>query len=303
MLSKILYYTLLKPLSLLPFRVLYMLSDLAYVVVYHILGYRKAVVRQNLRNSFPQKTAKELKHIEGKFYHHLCDLAVESIKIFSISLEEAVASNRFVNPEVADRFYDEGRSVIFSAGHYNNWEMCVLASDAQIKHKSIGVYTPLANPFFEEKMRETRGKYGMVLLPKRQIKEFHASNRHVLTGTILASDQAPSPSTKQTYTMTFLNQETEVMYGTEKFAREYNYPVLFAAITKVRRGVYETRFEVVEEEPSSTPYGQITEKVTRLLEKQILDQPEFWLWTHKRWKKRNKLKGARTTDLIQNTTN
>jgi KDO2-lipid IV(A) lauroyltransferase len=240
-----------------------------------------------LQRSFPHKSPGEIRHLATLYYRHLCDLGVESLKIFSISIEEAIARNRIVNPEVAGRFYDEGRSIIFSAGHYNNWELCVLASDAQLKHKSVGVYTPIRNAYFERVMRKTRGRYGMELVPKKEIKAFHEKNRHRLTATILANDQAPSPSTKRAYRMMFLNQETDVMFGTEKFAREYDYPVVFAAITKVKRGWYETRLQVMEEHPRNTPYGDITERMTRLIEAQILEEPQYWLWSHKRWKKRN----------------
>lgn len=241
----------------------------------------------NLQRSFPHLDPAQIKRLAKLYYRHLCDLGVESLKIFSISIEEAIARNRIVNPEVAGRFFDQGRSIIFSAGHYNNWELCVLASDAQLKHKSIGVYTQIRNKYFEKVMRKTRGRYGMELVTKKEIKAFHEKNRHRLTATILANDQAPSPSTKRAYRMMFLNQETDVMYGTEKFAREYDYPVVFAAIKKVRRGWYETHLQVMEEHPRNTPYGDITERMTHLIEAQILEEPQYWLWSHKRWKKRN----------------
>jgi len=287
MLSRLLHYGLILPLSNLPFWVLYRLSDIGYYIIYYIIRYRRKVVFGNLQRSFPNYTTAQIQRLAKLYYRHLCDLGVESLKIFSISIEEAIVRNRIVNPEVAARFFDQGRSIIFSAGHYNNWELCVLASDAQLKHKSIGVYTQIRNEYFEKVMRVTRGRYGMELVTKKEIKAFHEKNRHRLTATILANDQAPSPSTKRAYRMMFLNQETDVMYGTEKFAREYDYPVVFAAIRKVRRGWYETRLQVMEEHPGTTPYGDITERMTRLIEAQILEEPQYWLWSHKRWKKRN----------------
>ncbi len=286
MLSRLLYYTFLKPLSLLPMGLLFGLSDGLYLLMYYVVRYRRRVVWQNLRNSFPTYTDAELTRISRSFYHHLCDLAVESLKIFSISLEEAVGRNTIQNPEVADRLFEEGRSIILTTGHYNNWELFILTANAQLKHPIVGVFQPIRNAFFNQKMNATRGRFGMLLVSKREIKEFNAGHQDLISATILAGDQAPGPSTKKVYHTMFLNQPTDVVFGTEKFASQYNRPVVFVAISKVSRGRYMSRLELIEEFPSQAVSGSITEKITRRLEEQILEQPEYWLWSHKRWKKR-----------------
>lgn len=284
---RILYYGLLKPLSLLPLGALYRLSDLAFLLVYYVIRYRRRVVMSNLEKSFPDKSPSARRAIARKYYRHLCDLAAESLRIFSIPLDEAILRNKVRNAEVADRFFREGRSVILAASHYNNWELCVLAAKAQLEHTPIGVYAPIKNQFLERKMKSVRGRYGLVLVSKREIKSFMTKNQDLLYANILAGDQAPSPSTKKVYHTTFLNQPTDVVYGAEKFARDYNCPVIYVAISKVRRGYYRTDLELLEEHPLESPPGSITERITRRLEEQILEEPANWLWSHKRWKKRS----------------
>lgn len=285
--SRILYYLLVKPLSLLPLPVLYRLSDLLYVVLYYIAGFRKKVAWTNLRNSFPDKSPAELKRIMRRYYRHMCDLLAESIRMFSMSKEEAIRRCPLINPELLQAHYDAGKSVILVAGHYNNWELAAMAFDVQAPHKTVGVYTPLTDPFFEKKVQESRGKYGMVLLPKQQTATFFEEQKEALNLYLMGADQSPTYA-KKVYWMTFLGQETAVAFGTEKYAKQYDYPVVFGHIRKLRRGYYEMWFENVETEPLKAPYGSITEAHTRVLEKDILAAPEYWLWTHKRWKRKRK---------------
>jgi KDO2-lipid IV(A) lauroyltransferase len=280
------YYCLLIPLSLLPFWALQRISDLLYYIIYYLIGYRKKIVYQNLGNAFPDKSQSEIHQIARKFYRHLCDLIVESVKLFSISKEEVIARFKFVNPEVLDAFYDQHKSIIIVAGHYNNWEMFAQNCNLQMKHQAVGIYTPLTNPYFEKKFTASRGRYNVILLPKDRVKAYFAGHKEQLMAVIFGTDQSPSSSTRRVYWTNFLNQETAVMYGSEKYAREYNFPVIFARIKKIKRGWYNIEFELMEENPAAAEYGSITEKHTRALEKQILEQPEYWLWTHRRWKRK-----------------
>lgn len=284
--SAIIYYLIIKPLSLLPLSILYYLSDIIFILVYHLVGYRKKVVFSNLRNSFPDKNSDQIKEIANRFYHHMCDVIVESIKLFSISEEEGINRFKVVSPEISDKYFEKGISLIGVGGHYNNWEMLATLLDPQIKHQSVGIYTKLTDPFFEKKFSQSRTKFGMHLLPKREVKKFYAEYKDKPTLTIFGIDQSPSSATKRVYWVDFLNQDTPAMYGSEKYAREYNYPVLFIAISKIKRGYYELEFELLEDNPVNAEYGSIIEKGTRRLEQQILERPEFWLWSHKRWKKR-----------------
>jgi KDO2-lipid IV(A) lauroyltransferase len=284
-LNILLYYLVIIPISLLPFPVLYFISDFLYLLIYHIVGYRKRVVISNIQNSFPEKTEKDCIKISKLFYRHFCDLVVESLKAFTIS--ERQVQKRVVcrHPELIDMYFEQNRSVIIAGGHYNNWELFAVAVDKIIKHDTVGIYTPLRNKFFDDKMRSTRSKYGLQMVATREVKRFFEENKHRLTATIFGVDQSPS-NPKSAYWMTFLNQETGVQFGTEKFAKEYGYPVLYGRLNKVKRGHYELEFVLVTDNPGQMAYGEITEKVTRLLEKDIQAGPQYWLWTHRRWKQK-----------------
>jgi len=279
----LLYYLIIIPVSLLPFPVLYLFSDFLYLVLFNLLGYRKKVVYGNLRNSFPGKSPEEINSIAKLFYSHFCDVIVESLKSFTISQPEILKRMVVENPDVMNQFYDKGKSVILSGGHYNNWEWIAISIDQQIKHQSIAIYKQLSNKFFDQKMRATRSRFGLMMVSTKIVKEVFEQNRNKLTVTIFGSDQSPG-KVSNSYWMTFLNQDTAVLYGTEKYAKEYDYPVLFGNIHKVKRGFYKLRLSVVEENPVTSPYGAITEKATRLLEDEIVKLPQYWLWTHRRWK-------------------
>ncbi len=276
------YYGVLIPISLLPYPVLYFLSDGLYVVIYRLVGYRKKVVLQNIANSFPQKTNSEHQQIVKSYYKHLCDLIVESIKVFTIS--DAQVKKRFtvINPDYIDRFYDKGESVILAGGHYNNWELFAVAIDAPIKHKAVAIYKPLSNLFFDEKMRYSRSKYGLKMISTKATKaEFEKDDG--LRVIIFGIDQFPGRSTN-CYWAEFLNQDTAMIFGAEKYAKEYNYPVLSGRINKIKRGHYSFEFTDAIEQPRQTSHGEITRRVNYLLEQDIIAKPEYWLWSHKRWK-------------------
>ncbi|MCB9035063.1 MAG: hypothetical protein H6557_00420 [Lewinellaceae bacterium] len=281
----VVYYLLIKPLSLLPLRVSYLLSDIVFFLMYYLFRYRRRVVLLNLRNSFPEKNPQELEAIARKFFRHFCDLMLEFIRIFSISEQELLKRCKIRNPELLERFYRDGKSIVIAAGHYNNWEMAAVAFDLQAAHQAVGIYKPLANPYLDEKLRQSRAKFGLEMVPKNKTKSFFAENTHRLTAPLLATDQSPSNITAVYWTQ-FLNQETAVLFGTEKYARKYNYPVVFGHVHKIRRGYYEMEFELLEENPAETPHGAITEKHTRTLERDIQRAPQYWLWTHKRWKRK-----------------
>ena len=279
----LLYYLIIIPISSLPFPLLYGLSDSLYILFYYVFGYRKKIILQNIRNSFPEKSEKEHIEIAKKFYKHFCDLVVESLKTFTISEKEALKRVVCNNPEVINKYYDRQQSVIIAGGHYNNWELFAVAVNTLMKHKAVGIYKPLSNKYFDTKMCITRSRYGLTLLSTKKVKPFFDDNIHNLTATIFGTDQSPS-NPNSAYWMKFLNQDTGVLFGAEKFAKEYNYPVIYARLNKEKRGYYSLDFFDVTDKPQETVYGEITEKVTQLLEKDIQHIPDYWLWTHRRWK-------------------
>jgi KDO2-lipid IV(A) lauroyltransferase len=248
-----------------------------------VVGYRKKVVFNNLRNSFPGKSEAELTKLMKLFYHHFADLLVESLAMFTISEKEATRRMKFNNPEILDKYFEQGRSVILAGGHFNNWELFAVAVDGSLKHATVALYKPLQNKFFDKKMRDTRGKYGLKMMSIKEVKDVFNDIDKKPTAIIFATDQSPSNANKG-YWMEFLNQDTPVLFGTEKYAIEYNCPVIYGTINKVKRGYYELDLKLITENPRECAHGEITEQHTRLLEKDIRKAPQFWLWSHRRWK-------------------
>jgi Kdo2-lipid IVA lauroyltransferase/acyltransferase len=277
------YYCVIIPISLLPFPLLYGLSDFLFILFYYVLGYRKKIVMGNIKRSFPEKSDKEHREIGRKFYRHFCDLILESLKTFTISEKQVAKRVTCKNPEVINKYYDQGRSVIIAGGHYNNWEIFAVGVDQLIKHKAVGIYKPLSNKYFDSKIRETRSKYGLYMIATKIVKKVFDEEKNNLIATIFAIDQSPSNS-NNCYWMEFLNQETGVLFGVEKYSKEYDFPVLYGRINKEKRGHYSFEFFPTFDNPRETEYGEITEKVTKMLEEDIRAIPEYWLWTHRRWK-------------------
>jgi len=282
--TRILYYLIIKPLSLIPLGILYLISDLLYLVCYYLLSYRKSIITSNLNASFPEKNEAEIKEITKTFYHFFCDFIVESLKCFSISEKEALERCKIKNPEILDELYKKNKSIVMASGHYNNWEMAAACLNLTLKHQSAALYKPLSNKFFNKKFIESRSRFGIELIPKKEGKDFFKNNtdRNMLVG--FGSDQCPKKSNNNLFWTRFLNQDTAIMFGTEKYAVEFDYAVIFMNLTRTKRGYYEIEFEIIEENPQTTAYGEISKKHTQCLEKQIKRDPAYWLWTHKRWK-------------------
>ncbi len=282
MITKIFYYILILPLSLLPYPLLYLLSDIIFLIMYRVIGYRKEVVFTNLKNSFPNKSKQELKKIMSDFYRHLCDIIMESVKGFTISEKQLRKRLIIKNPEFSNYFADKRQSIIFVGGHYNNWEICAQAFAMYSKHKCIGIYKPLSNAFINDKIYTSRSKYGMHLISMKQTKKSFEDGDEP-KAIVFGSDQNPA-NPKRAHWVQFLNQDTGVLFGVERYAKEYDWPVVFVSISKVKRGYYEVEYSLVTDNPNEEPHGKITEDFTKRLEQDIINQPQYWLWSHKRWK-------------------
>ncbi len=281
----IVYFLFILPISLLPFPVLYAVSDGLYVLMYYVIGYRKKVVLENLRNSFPDKSEAERIAIAKKFYHHFCDLTLESLKMFSVSEKDALERMKYFDTDVVEKYFQQGKSVIVAMAHYNNWEMVAVTVATAVKHQPYAIYKPLTNAYMDRKMLNSRQKYGLKMMHNRTVKEDFQKMKDQLTATFFLIDQAPSVHSKPHW-MTFLNQETGVLTGTELYAKLYDYPVVFLDVQKVSRGHYTCRFVDITSTPRALPDGAILETSTRILEKHIQEKPEFWLWSHRRWKRK-----------------
>ncbi len=282
---RILYYVILLPFSFLPNWILYRISDAMYVVLYKIIGYRKAVVRTNIENSFPDYTSKQQLDIERKFYSHFCDLITESIKAFSIS--KAELQKRFVhlNPELLTMYFEKNQNITLVGGHYGNWELYGISTALNMQPHPIALFKPLSNKFMNKKITKSRSKFGLQMKSYSQVKQILELGKEKQLSVIFAADQRPRLQQKPHWT-TFLHQETGVQYGTEKFARDNNTPVIYGVIKKTKRGHYQVQYELLCEFPNELPLGAITELHTKALERDIREEPAFWLWTHRRWKQK-----------------
>ena len=282
MITKILYHIFIVPISLLPYPFLYFISDILYLVIYKVIRYRKETILTNLKNSFPNKSKQELNKITSAFYHHFCDLIMETLKGFTISEKQIRKRVIIKNPEFLNYYADKGQSVILVGGHYNNWEICVQAFSMYSNHKCITIYKPLSNTFFNSKIYKSRSKFGLELISMQQTKGSFikdAKPRVIVFG----SDQNPA-NPKRAHWVQFLNQDTAVLFGVEKYAKEYDWPVVFVSISKAKRGHYEVEYSLITDKPTEQPHGKITEDFTKRLEQDIINKPQYWLWSHKRWK-------------------
>lgn len=282
MITRFVYYLIIIPLSLLPHKVLYFISDIIYIFMYRLFRYRRNVVFKNLQNSFPTKSNDDLKIIMRKFYHHLCDLIVESLKGFTISEVELKKRLTVKNPELCSVFSDNSESVILVGAHYNNWEFVAQSLSLYSNHKCIGIYKPLSNTFLNNKIFYSRSKYGMGLVSMQESKKSFIDDG-IAKAVIFGSDQNPS-NPEKAYWLNFLNQDTGVLFGAEKYSKDYNWPVVYISISKKSRGFYEVEYTLVADKPNDQPHGKITEDFTKLIENDIINLPQYWLWSHKRWK-------------------
>jgi KDO2-lipid IV(A) lauroyltransferase len=260
-----------------------MLSDFYYLVFYNLIGYRKKVVRGNLTRSFPEKTVAEIRAIEKAFYRHFCDLVLESLKNFSARESDLAARFEHRNTEVLDKLHAEGRSAILAGGHYANWEMWALSAPPHFKHRLMAIYKRLSNPYFDQKMRSTRGKFGLELVSNKETGDWLHMHKDQLHFSVFAIDQSPS-NPRNAYWIDFLGQETACLFGAEKYAKEFNLAVVFGHLRKISRGKYAIDYELITTNPRDYEHGKLTEEMSRLLEADIRQEPRYWLWSHKRWK-------------------
>ncbi len=275
-------YGLLYLLSLLPLWVLHRLSDLAYLIIYHLLGYRKKVVLQNLATAFPHKTEQERIQIASRFYRNFTDTFIETIKLLS-------ASNRFlerhflVDATIFHQLYEQGHKCQIHLGHNFNWEMGNLGLVHQIPHRVLAVYAPIENKVFDRIFRKLRSRNGTVMLPANDMKNAILPWRNERYALGLVADQNPRNPNKA-YWISFFGKPAPFTTGPENGARFGDIPVVFCHITKVKRGVYRGHFTLAEMHPATLPKGELTLRYIRYLETVISENPDMWLWSHRRWK-------------------
>lgn len=271
-------------ISLLPFWVLYRLSDLMYLIIRFAVKYRYKVITQNLENAFPEKSEKEIATIRNRFYRHFCDMFFESLKMYSISEKQIDKHIQFVGHDKSREFYNHGKSLIILASHYNNWEWC---SSVQMKvnHLVLMIYNPIRGNYAMEKfLLHSREKWGGKCIPVHQTARsiFSYNKKGQLTGAWLAADQTP-PANSDFWTI-FMNQETPFFSGPEKIAHATNQPIFFQHVKKTGRGKYVAEFTLLCENPQEMEQKDILLTYIRKTEEIIREEPAFYLWSHRRWK-------------------
>lgn len=263
-------------------RLLYLLSDLVYVFIYHVFGYRKSVVFGNLKLAFPEMTNAGREKIAKQFYHNLLDSFIETIKLFSASpkfLQKRVSANW----ELLQPLYDSGRSCQMHLGHTFNWEWGHHVLTNNTAYRILVVYMPITNAVVEKLMYNLRTRHGNTFISAPNMSKSMAEfkDRQYLLG--LVADQSPG-GLATAYWTDFLGIQTAFVSGPEKAARAGNIPVVFTAITKPKRGYYLAKLELASENPASLKEGELTLMYARFMEKTIRANPEMWLWSHRRWK-------------------
>ena len=277
-------YVFVRAISFLPLSILYLIAVPFRFLAHHVFRYRYNVVYDNLRRSFPEKDDGEIRKIIKAFYRYFSELFVETIKVMDFTEEELYRRIRFRNTDIIDRYFEEGKSIVAISAHYGNWEWLQgLARD--IPHQPVAVYKPLNNKDMDEILNRQRSKFGAELVSMRDIirtlRRYHRQNKPTLS--MYISDQSPVWQEIQFWTM-FLHQQTPVYLGPEKIAREFGMAVVFFRMRVTGRGYYEVEIIPVSDDASLEKEYAITKKHVRILQQAIEEEPEYWLWSHRRWK-------------------
>jgi KDO2-lipid IV(A) lauroyltransferase len=285
---QLLFYIIIYPflwiISILPFPVFYFFSDCVYVIVYHITGYRKKTVRYNIQLALPHLSKEEQLTVEKKFYKHMCDMFLEMIKTMSISRAEIEKRYVFKNLDVYTNLEKEEKSIAILCAHYASYEWAV-SMNYHINFTGVGIYKKIANPYFDKLVKRIRSKFQAELITTKETIPaiFNNFRNKKLCVYGFASDQSPKPTAAHHWA-DFMGHYVPVHTGAEMLAKKFNMNVVFLRTKKVKRGHYEATFKVLSQDAKNVPNYEITDEFLKLVEQQIIEAPEFYLWTHKRWK-------------------
>ncbi|PLX11429.1 MAG: hypothetical protein C0598_08200 [Marinilabiliales bacterium] len=268
--------------AIVPFRLLYIFSDFLYFILYKVLKYRVNVVRDNLKKSFPEKSDKEIKRLEKLSYKNLSDITVESLKAFTMSVEQIYKRHKVINEEELIPYFDNFNGVIALPNHYGNWEWGAL-SCMQLTWPGVVLYKPLSNKHLNNYVKKNRSRSGSDLRSIYNTARVFIETKNKKFNYVMAADQSPS-NLKKSYWIDFLGRKTAFLHGPELYAKKYNYLPVFVDIQRVKRGYYELELSVLTDNPKETKDGEITALLAAKLEEVVIKKPENWLWSHKRWK-------------------
>lgn len=274
-------------LSRLPLSVLYVISDFLFFVSYYLVGYRRSLVRRNLRNSFPEKQEGALKKIEKDFYRNLCDYAVEGLKLTTMSREELSRRMVLKDREVVTRFRDAGQSILFLASHQFNWEWLLVSASINLSMPVDFVYQPVRSKFFDALTLGIRTRFGAHPIKRDEVARQLAKRKEIVRAVASVADQYPGYGRDKKFVTTFLNQETVFFLGANQMAVLTQYPTIYYRLSKVKRGYYEATLTVIATPPYERDSETVIENYVREVERTINIDPAGWLWSHNRWKTRH----------------
>ena len=276
--------SLFKLISLLPFPLIYLISDFVAFILKNIIRYRKSIVYQNIKKTNLNLSKKQISSIVNEFYTHFSDVFLEMIKLDQMSKKQIAKKFVFKNKELIDSYYKENKSVILMASHYGGFEWCTTLGYF-FKHKVAAIYTPLKDKVFNSIVYKSRSKHGIMLVPRtdsvNEIIKLEKTNKNFIYG--LAADQSPQIRTINYWT-DFLGVETLFFTGSERLAKELNIPVVFGKMKKIKRGKYEMEFKLIADNPLELKDKEITEIYKKMVENQIKTNPSYYFWTHRRFK-------------------
>lgn len=271
---------------LFPFWVLYFFSDLLYVAAFYGFRYRKKVVFSNLKRVFPEESNAEIQYLSRLFYRYFTDVMVESLKGLTMSKKNIVKRYSILNPELLDKYYEQHISMIGVSGHYGNWEWGSIAGGLQIKHHPVAFYKPISNGYIDKFVRKSRQRCGTQLASIQKTFDTFVTNKDKTCVFLMIADQSPSTiHLDKAYWLEFLGIDTAFLYGPEKYAKMYNLPVFYIDIRPVKRGYYELELILLTDSPNKLNDGELTMMFVKMLEKRIKDKPQYWMWSHRRWKR------------------
>lgn len=271
-------------LAWLPMPILYILSDTAFLILYYIVGYRKEVIKSNLRIAFPEKPSDEINKIGKQFLRFFCTMMIESAKTLTMS-EAAIKKHFHVkNPELIQHYFNQGRSITLYTAHQGNWEWLALLPKF-VPHQVTSFYQPLSNRYFDGLMLKIRSRFGVICIPSdkgyRTITKM--DQEEIKTMNIIIGDQRPKGKSS-THLVPFFGKNTNFLIGADRIASKGKHVVIFPAFTRIKRGYYELEFQLITDQPIEKKSFSVIDEYAQRLEKAINSSPRMWLWSHKRWK-------------------
>jgi KDO2-lipid IV(A) lauroyltransferase len=283
--TAVLFFIFIWLFALIPFFLLYQISNVFYWLLYHVFGYRKKIILKNLTECFPTKSEKEIKALLPSVYKNITDNILEGIKAFTMTSKQIVKRHKIVNPEIFEDYFKKGQSIIAVAGHYGNWEWGSISASLQTNYNMVALYKPLSNKLIDNFIRKSRQRSGTVLASMFETSETFKKYKDTPSVFLMAADQSPGRKyIEKAHWINFLGRDTAFLHGPEKYAKNNNYPVMYVDVQRIRRGYYEIELSILADKPMELKDGESTARFAKKLESIIYTEPVNWLWSHNRWK-------------------